>query len=256
MEIIKDLKEKMRLNRLEILMMLREYIFTYLISLKNDFMGKDNRKILLKKLNEYFNIVKEENTYLRFLLIHLDKISDEDTLNKVLDDLDHLNEETYKYFDKILKEYEDNMAWGILDRKIVPAKTFKTILERNDYLEEVLGLTLSLEDVGKYFENTDIFNFLQTKTKIFGEISDEGLDLYGCFPQIDKDTGIVNDLKICVPKITNLKSAFINIHEFKHGIDLFPYLGKKLPDEDLEEKAKKEEEKFKIYLKDKIKLSY
>lgn len=253
MEVANDLKEKIRLNRLEILTMLSEYIFTYLISLKNDFMGKDNRKILLKKFNEYFNIVRKENKYLRFILINLDKISDEDTLNKVLDDLDFLNEETYRYFDKILKEYEDNMFYNILDRKIVPTKTFKTIFERSDYLEEILGLTLSLEDVKEYFGNTVLFNFLQIKTKIFGHISDDGLDLYGCFPQIDKDTGIITDLKICVPKITNLKSAFINIHEFKHGIDLFPYLGKKLPDEDIEEKAKKEEEKFKSYIKNKFK---
>lgn len=249
MEIVNDLKEKIRLNKLEALTMLREYIFMYIISFKNDFNGKDNREILLEKLKEYFNITREENSYLRFLLVNIDKVCDEVALNKVLDDLDVLNENTYKYYDSILKEYEDNLFCGNLERKFVPTKSFKTILETSAYLEEVLGLTLSLDDLEEYFERSDVFSFLQSKTKIFGEYSDNGMDLYGCFPQIDKNTGIITDLKICVPKITSLKSMCINIHEYKHGIDLLPYLGKKMPSDDLEKKAKLEVEKFKIYLK-------
>lgn len=44
----------------------------------------------------------------------------------------------------------------------------------------------------------------------------------------------------------------INIHEFRHGIDLYPYIGKKAPEMDYEVYTKEEEESFKKeYLKKK-----
>ena len=64
-----------------------------------------------------------------------------------------------------------------------------------------------------------------------------------------------NDMRIIVPKIINLFTALVNVHEFKHAYDVYSVLGKKVSDEDasLYEKnaIDKEKEFVKSYLPDK-----
>ena len=68
------------------------------------------------------------------------------------------------------------------------------------------------------------------------------MDFYGCYPYVEND--ILQEINICVPKIKNLTTMKINIHEYKHGIDLYPYLGKTYIEQDYESIARMEEEKF------------
>ena len=68
------------------------------------------------------------------------------------------------------------------------------------------------------------------------------MDFYGCYPYVEND--ILQEINICVPKIKNLTTMKINIHEYKHGIDLYPYLGKPYIEQDYESIARMEEEKF------------
>lgn len=250
MEFVDEIKKIISLNRGEALYLTKEYLMVYLMSLFKDFNGGENRKTLIDKLKEYYKIIKEENNYMHFLLDNMESISSEEELNRILDDLDVLNERTYCHYDGILKEYEDNIFDGTLDRKIVPAKSFKTLIETNDFRDEVLGLTLSLEDLDEYFGNIDSFESLKREAKVLDVPLDEGYGFYGCYPQID-DGGKVSGIKICVPKIVDLKSMCINVHEFKHAVDVYEYLGQALPDEDYEKRANDEEEKFKVYLRKK-----
>ena len=60
------------------------------------------------------------------------------------------------------------------------------------------------------------------------------------------DGEILVDIKVFVPKVVNLKTALINIHELKHAYDLYGLLGKKIADDNefYEKEAKKFEKRF------------
>jgi hypothetical protein len=50
-------------------------------------------------------------------------------------------------------------------------------------------------------------------------------DFFGVFPKIDGN-GLLYDFVICVPKINDLNSFLVNLHEFAHAICLYKNLGK------------------------------
>lgn len=53
-------------------------------------------------------------------------------------------------------------------------------------------------------------------------------------------------MKVIVPKIIDLKTACVNVHEWKHAHDLYQIIGKPMDksDEDYEKSAKEMEKKF------------
>lgn len=249
---VSEIKKIIFLNRGEALFLTKEYLGVYLMSLLRDSNGSENRRILIDKLKEYYATIKEENNYMRYLLDNIEAISNEDSLNKILDYLDIINEQTYCFYDGILKEYEDNIFYGTLDRKIVPFKSVKTLTETEIYLDEILGLTLTEKDLNEYFADVEEFKFLKTVTNVLDVPCDEGMDFYGCYPQVDDDDEILRGLKVCVPKITDLKSMCVNVHEFRHALDVYRHIGEVLPVFDYEESAKNEEERFKVYLRKRV----
>ena len=69
------------------------------------------------------------------------------------------------------------------------------------------------------------------------------------------DNNRLSDIRIYVPIIVDLKTALINIHEFKHAHDLYLKLGEEINnEEDLEITARNQEKDFiDNYVKVKIK---
>ena len=245
MEIKNDLKKMIYLNQLEFMLLAKKYFLMYFTSLIRDLNGEENRDILKEKIREYSNIIREENRYLGYLIKGLNQVRNEETFDRILDDLDFINEQTYRYYDSILYEYEENIFSHTLNRKIVRPKTFQTILENPTYWEEIIGLSLTSEDLDIYFGDQAGFSYLKENAKIFDVPLRQGMDLFGCYPLEDEKTEVLKSIKICVPEITDLNSMYVNIHEFKHGLDLYPYLGKKIPEKDYEKMAQEEEGKFK-----------
>lgn len=249
MECVDEIRKIIFLNKCEALCLTKEYFVMYLVSLMKDSRGSEKRKVLIEKLKEYYEIVREENNYMRFLLKNKTSIENEEKLNDILDNLDILNEKTYIHYDNILKEYEDNIFFDNLERKIVPYKSFQTIVEDDSYLEEILGLTLGINDLEAYYaEEAGAFNYLRGNTKIIDVPLDEGMDFYGCYLKTEK-AGVLTGINICVPKITDLKSMCINISIFRCGLDLYQYIGSVLPEEKFSAKKVDEERQFrKTYL--------
>ncbi len=235
---IKELKQNKHLNRLEFLSLTKSYLATYFISLTN---GDDNenRKILLTNLKDYLLITKEENAYLSYLISNFAKIKDFDTLDFLLDKLDLLNEVTFKQFNSLGEEYLDSLE----SKKSYsfPTKSIPSLLTDDSIKKEVIGLTLSQEDLLNYYQKEDAIYYLFNHTKII-DTNLEDTSFYGCYPITDNN--IVKEIRVCVPPIKNLKSMLINIHEYKHGIDLYPYLGKTYQDDNYEIVAKQEETNF------------
>ena len=235
---IKELKQNKHLNRLEFLSLTKSYLATYFISLVNAD-DKENRKALLTNLKDYLLITKEENAYLSYLISNFDKIKDLDTLDSLLDKIDLLNEVTFKYFNSLGEKYLD--ALESKESYSFPAKSLPSLLTDDSIKKEVIGLALSQDDLLSYYQKEDAIYYLFNHTKIL-DTNLEDTGFYGCYPII-KDSKLV-EINICVPPISSLKSMLINIHEYKHGIDLYPYLGKPYQDDNYEMAAKQEEVNF------------
>lgn len=247
---VDELKEIIHLNKLEALLLTKEYFLMYLVSLIKDYRGKEKRKTLIDKLMEYYLTVKEENAYLRFLVDNINSINNEEALNRILDNLDLLNEQTYIYYDSILKEYEDNICCDSLDRKIVPYRRFKVLTSRNDYLEELLGLTLTVSDLKDYYCSFKCFEKLFNDAKVIDVPFEVGKDFYGCYLKEDEATEILMEVNVCVPKIIDLESMCVNVSLFKQGLEVSTFIGEVVPELDYEQIGKTEEKKFKEeYLK-------
>lgn len=215
---LKELKENKRLNRLEVLSLAKSYLSIYITT--ND---KEYRKELLTNLKKYLLVVRKENTYLTYLINNFDKIRDFEGLDTILNNIDIINEDNYKHFDALEEKYINN------------------ILSDDSLEKEIIGLTLSKEDLVNYYHKNDAIYYLLEHSKVL-DTNLEDTSFYGCFPIIKEDK--LEEIKVCVPPINNLKSMLINIHEYKHGIDLYPYLGKSYVEQDYEVLAKNEEINF------------
>lgn len=235
---IKELKQNKHLNRLEFLSLTKSYLITYFISLANGD-DKENRKVLLTNLKDYLLITKEENAILSYLVSNFDKIKDFDTLYFLLDKLDLVNEATFKQFNSLGEEYLDALEYK--KSYSFPTKSMSSLITDDSIKKEVIGLTLSQEDLLSYYHKEDAIYYLLNHTKIFNTGLDD-TSFYGCYTITDKNT--LKEIRVCVPPITNLKSMLINIHEYRHGIDLYPFLGKNYPCYDYESSAKQEEINF------------
>ena len=123
---------------------------------------------------------------------------------------------------------------------------------RNNESTSINYKELVLEYLYTYYDK-DAIDYLRTITHMYGITVEEGLDLFACHEKTDENEVLIK-LNICVPTPYDKKSAQIFIHEYKHGLDLFPYLGKKIENliednsDKFERRAKTEEKSFNTYL--------
>lgn len=158
-----EFKDLRKLNNLEKIYMIKEYIGVYLVLiLKND---KEKQKKLLKSLKKYLETIKIENEIYKFLEENQDKISDQNEFGKLLDQIDLIHEQTYKYYDKILLNCEENYN---REYDVIPYQEFNTIGENNSMINKIKGLTLTLDDI-KAFYNDEQVEILIKKLKIIDE---------------------------------------------------------------------------------------
>lgn len=88
----------------------------------------------------------------------------------------------------------------------------------------------------------EFFDFLKHKVKKIPSTGDASW--YGCFPQVED--GILKDIRLLVPEITDEKSLLINIHEYAHALELYNELGSIYIERrvDRENKAQELEKKY------------
>ncbi len=240
-----EIKELIKLNNLEINNLTREYLLVYLKLLLGIKDSQETRKHLLNDLKQFISSICLENRYMRYIYKNSSLIRNEMALDELLDNLDYLNERTFNYFEHILSEYENG------DNAFTP-RDFKILSEIDKYREQVLGLFLTETDLMTYYQTEDAIYYLRERQKLLpGDNIEKEMPYYGCYKI--EEGGILREIRTCVPKITSLETMLINIHEYKHGIILYPYIGKKSPDYDTEYLCKQEEQNFrKKYLSKKL----
>ena len=101
---------------------------------------------------------------------------------------------------------------------------------------------ITINDVVEYLNyDSDFWKFMKKRIKIYPYIDDT--TFYITSYKTDKNNNIV-DKKFIIPKVKDMKSASIEVHELRHAHDLYLLLNKKMNKtiEEYEEFAKKRKE--------------
>lgn len=215
-------------------------IFKY--SLENMVESVDNIEQSVQLLEEVNAITIEEKRLLNYIKRNLKKI-DENELDRVLDSLDQINEETIEYYYYIL----DNIGTDMSIEKIY--RQLQTLTDTEKYRKEVYGLTLNMKDIVKYLDySASFWSYILPRTT-----RTDNEEFYQINIKCDKQETI-KDIRVFVPHITSLETAKINIHEFKHAHDIYNMLGFPYVEKDYESIARTEEKQFENkYVNQKVK---
>lgn len=237
--IIKDLKKG---NIEEKIFIIKYYLMTLIKCL---FSFGVTHKITIDCKNmfkEIMDIFEEEIMLCNYILDNKKKI-DYIEAGKFIEKLEQLNDDTIlyyvDYFDGVISASETKQEF----RAHKPKKEFVSLIDTDNYRKELFGLTLNFDMIKKYLDYPDDFwDYVIPKVRIVDEYSKMNYEVI-----MNIKDNVLKDIRVIVPEITNLLSALINIHEFKHAYDLYNMLGKEVPlDTDFyEESAKALEDEFK-----------
>ncbi len=196
-------------------------------------------------LEEYFAIIQEENRFLKIIQENYEKM-DLDELSSFLRDFVYLAEETFEYYESCLQAKEGEMS----------KRDFAFLTETDAYALRLSGLLLTLEDVKAYLGYPEEFwHYIEPKISYRDHHQEAHHFFYLVNIKCDRDERVM-DMHVGVPKIINLETALINIHEFRHAYDLYQLLGQTLPkqEQEYEVDAQEEEKNFvKKYVYQKLK---
>ncbi|MBQ6546724.1 MAG: hypothetical protein IJL74_01850 [Bacilli bacterium] len=70
----------------------------------------------------------------------------------------------------------------------------------------------------------EVLDYIKDKIIYIDYKKESFKEFVGCYPMIDN--GIVKDIRLCIPKITDDISIAINIHEYVHLLKMHKYLDK------------------------------
>lgn len=222
------------------LYMYKEYIILLIYALIQKGFN-DNFVIELNKIkNEYMDILDLDSELMGCILKNAKKY-DSHAVDEVLEKLDIIMDKTIDFYYALLDDIEGEIFYDRPYPYKRIKKNFNTIIESDDYIKEVKGLDLTFADIKKYlnYEN-DFWKFISDKIHIinnFYEDFDNKMYFYGVWYTSD-----INDLRVCIPSVIDLKTAQVVVHELKHAHDIYY---NKFYDVDLEEVAKLEEIEFK-----------
>lgn len=254
----KELKEEIietkKLNREEVYLMMKYGVNAYMNSLFVFGPNSDCTKESLNLLTKFINIIKKEsnihkNMLKNYLLINLSESLE------IMDSLDELNTKTVEYFYDAIDDILDACLTKEEIRAKHRRKNFDMLIETNEYDMQVAGLSLNFSDIKEYLNYPqDFWNYVMPKVTQIDSHYEEAGFFYNVLMKFDDENNL-KDIRVFVPHIINLRTALVNVHEFKHAYDLYNLLGKKLEDDMVyEDRAISEEDKFtKQYVMNKLK---
>ena len=240
-----SIEERIRLDKIEYYNLLKSYLEDVFEAFCNRYCRLSEVKELFGYLAEYKEELEQEIYYLNYILDNIDRI-DEQALERVLAFIDKVNESTYNYYDGLGEKYV-NKSYTFapiyhLDRKY-PKFAHNELL-----IDEIKGLTLTSIDIDNYFNHATPYLYLKERTK---HMYTDDKSFYGVFTEMRDNR--ITAINVFVPQVVDLGTALVNVHEYKHGMDLYKYIGKEQPSlENFEMTAKREEYIFrKEYVRNK-----
>ena len=188
---------------------------------------------------QFKEILEYEIKMYEIILNNKDKI-DSLECKKVIGNLDKLSKRTEKYFYQRI----DNLVNNCEIKQDFSSR--QVINKYNQHLSEVIGLTISFDDIKIFLNYQDEFwNYIKPKTRFVDSRADSKHLFYETIMHFD-DNKCLDDMRVFVPNIINLFTACVNVHEFTHAYDLYKKLGHEI-EEDIsgyEQKAELNEKKF------------
>ena len=229
-----------------------QMILTVFYSLKNYFRSlysfglnskvtKDN----LKVIQEMFFIIKVERKLLNYIVKNIDTFAIGSTFN-IVEMLDELNDKTILYYYKVMDDI--TFACDIKDEgkgSRIPCD-FTSLSFSHNYVQEIVALSENLESLQSFLGFEEEFWCFIKKKIAFTDKSFQS-DIPSVTPFYDKE-GLVSDLKLVMPKISNLETALLSIRLYKEAYEIYKLLGKKLDYKLLEDSKQLEEFYKKEYL--------
>lgn len=217
METIRELKQTIRLNKLELLDMFKEYLLMIL------FMANKNPQ-QIDKINQviksYYGKIKQENYYLQTIINNYNLIRDEDGLDDILNKLDMLNEMKYCECMELLDYLPDDRGLDFFNKK-------SELEQELDLL--IKGLFLSEQEIEEFFYQLEDYQKIKDRIILNNSIN-------AVVPEIKDETLI--DFVVFVPEVVNYQTALKNVELITKGMMISKYLGKKVPDIDHEDNVK------------------
>lgn len=224
-----DIKEIKYKNIEEIFLMAKYCLIAYA---KSIFAYGRNHFITLEVIQvwkEFFKIIMEEK-YILGYLVKNGLFEDFEEVNNFLFKLDNVNEETIQYYYDVLDGIETacemNMEW----KAMRPRKEFSTLIETDFYRKNLFFFTFSMGDVKNFLGYEEEFwKYIEKRVLLIDSHIQEDNEFFGVNMKFD-DNQCLSDIKVFVPKIINLETALVNVHEFHHAYCLYKLLGCSITD--------------------------
>lgn len=231
----------------------KSFIETYIASLIT-FGNNDVTKDAHKMLKQFRKIEDEELKIYKFIIKNIKQID----FNKCIEFLyllEDLNEKTIIYY---LNSFSDIQSACEIKNEIYAKhskRNFETLIETDEYRCIAVGLTISEEEIKKFLNYpTEFWKFVKTKITYVDSTKEGNEFFYSTLMKFDTNNNLI-DIKVLIPRIIDLKTSLVNIHELKHAYDLYQLLGKEVDENNpiYEESAIKKEQEFKKqYIKKKF----
>lgn len=234
-----SIEERIKLNKLEYIDLLKSYFDNVLGSLFRGYYDFKEIAFLIDRLKHYKVELTEETEYLKYLLAYCDKIKEEELL-RILELIDDNNRSTYEYYDLMGDKYSEKAYTGRPLR--FNEEHCISLLKNHELTDEIKGVALTKSDIDSYFRDNLVYKVINQNGVNRIDCGND-YTFYGAYPTLSSNK--IFGVKLVVPPVHNLKTALINIHEYKHGIDLMNMFGKEFPEDfDFEERARNEEQMF------------
>lgn len=226
---LRDLKHEVRNIRFfnvgEIALMSKYCLIAYAKSVGSFGVKHSVTSDVVSVWKEFWNIIMEEKALLN-KLVEYGLFVDVDEADVFLDELDDLNEKMVRYYYNVLADIETACEMGTEWRAKRINKSFKTLIETDEYRRMVCAFcTLSFEDIKIFLDYDENFwEYIQTRILWVDSHLEDAKDFYGVNMKFD-DVSCLIDMKIFVPSIINLDTALINVNVFSQAYQLYKKLG-------------------------------
>ena len=196
--------------------------FKSLFRFGNSNVTRDN----LNVIKEMFQILKTERQMLNFILKNL-VMFEISSAQSVVQMLDELNDKTVEYYYEVIEDIEDAVDMGDEIRGIRPRKNFPTLIQTDNYSNEVKSLALNKQAIREFLGYEEEFwNYIKNMDKSNIRVPYEGAKaLSYAIPLFDSDTGYVSSIKMYIPEISDLSSALLAIQIYEKAYSIWSCLG-------------------------------
>ena len=173
-------------------------------------------------IKEYNAIISEEN-YLLSRMMETD--TDVERIFNFFRVIDEISEETIIYYYKLLDDIEDACAMSDASRGKRDSKSFATLIETSDYRDMLDAINVTLEDVKAFLEfPQDFWDYIEPRI-IWGEEYEERPRSCYHVNITNNDTGHISDISVVLPRVVDLPTAKICVHELKVAYHTYKLLG-------------------------------